>query len=91
MNDQRARARLRRPPAFVPFSLAGGAATLHGRFEEQAARRPDAPAVVLALIPLVNGLQKYLFDRDSCLLTTRVNASSAALRVGGQSLSAAFA
>jgi hypothetical protein len=48
MNDQRARARLRTPPAFVPFSLSGGAATLHGRFEAQAVRRPDAPAVVLA-------------------------------------------
>jgi len=48
MNDQRARARLRTSPAFVRFSLTGGAATLHGRFEEQVARRPDAAAVVLA-------------------------------------------
>jgi amino acid adenylation domain-containing protein len=75
MSDQRARARLRTPPSFVPFSLTGGATTLHGRFEQQAARRPDAPAVVLAGGDVSYAALNRDADRAAAVLDERATSS----------------
>ena len=76
MTDQRARARLRTPPGFVPFTLAGGATTLHGRFEEQVARRPDATAVVLASGDVSYEALNRDADRAAAALEARATSAS---------------
>ena len=75
MIDQRARARLRTPPSFVPFGLTGGATTLHGRFEEQVARRPDATAVVLASGDVSYATLNRDADRAAAALDARATSA----------------